>query len=424
MTEAFLQYVWQHRLLDGPLTTVDGQPIVVERAGELNRDAGPDFFDARLVIGGIHWAGNVEVHVKASDWNAHHHSSDEAYNNVILHVVYVNDTDIVLQNGKRMPTLKIADAIPEYVWDNYDELISSRQPILCSNRLKDIPDFLFHLSQDRMIVERMQRKTDDVQRILKETHGSWEETCYILTARYFGGKTNAFPFELLAKITPMKLAAKIKDSPLRVEALYFGQAGLLEQEFADDFPRELKEKYDLVRIAHKLNPMPGHLWKFFRIRPPSFPTLRISQFANLVTRSSNLFSHLLETDDVKELYGLFDVRASDYWDTHYNFDKPVECSPKNFGKSLVNNILINAWVPLLCYYGMAHDNQKYKDRAFSLLQQLPPESNRIVRLWKDENIRPSNAAESQALIQRYNEYCSRQGCLDCQFAFRLIKTKK
>lgn len=426
MTEAFLQYVWQHSLLEGPLTTVDGLPVVVERVGELNRDAGPDFFDARLVINNIRWAGNVEVHIKSSDWNLHHHSQDKAYNNVILHVVYINDVDIILENGKRMPTVVIADAIPDYVWNNYDNLMNpaDNQEIPCASRLKEIPEFLLQMSQDRLLVERIERKSGDVQRILKESKGSWEQACYWLVARYFGGKTNAFPFELLAKTTPMGILAKIKDNPFRVESLFFGQAGLLEREFADEYPQAMRREYNYLQAAYGLSPIEGHLWKFFRLRPPSFPTLRISQFANLICKSNNLFSKMLEANDIKTLRSFFDVKVSEYWLTHYNFDKETPRRQKSIGKALVDSIIINAWIPLLFEYGVLHDDDHYKDQAFNLLQQLPPESNRITKLWEDEGIVPKNAAESQAVIQRYTEYCSQNKCLDCQLAFRLIKTKK
>ena len=426
MTEAFLQYVWQHKLLDGQLVTTDGHPVVVERAGELNRDAGPDFFDARLVIDGLRWAGNVEVHVKSSDWKAHGHSRDKAYNNVVLHVVYIHDTDIILENGKKVPTVAIADAIPEYVWDNYDSLMNpaDNQAIPCASRLPEIPDFLFQMSQDRLMVERIERKSGDVQRILEESKGSWEQACYWLTAHYFGAKTNAFPFELLAKTTPMGVVAKIKDKPSRIEALYFGQAGLLETDFTDDYPKAMQQEYKYLCAAYGLKPIAGHLWKFFRLRPASFPTLRISQFSNLIYKSSNLFSKLLEAQSVKSLRILLDVDTSDYWRTHYTFDKETPIRPKSLGKSLVDTIIINAWIPLLFEYGVLHGEERYKEQAFALLQQLPPEKNHITRLWAEAGIVPKNAAESQAVIQRYNEYCSQKKCLDCQLAFRLIKTKK
>lgn len=426
MTEAFLQYVWQHSLLEGPLATVDGLPVTVQRAGELNRDAGPDFFDARLTIGDVRWAGNIEVHIKASDWKLHGHSSDKAYNNVILHVVYIYDTDIVLENGKKVPTLVIADAIPDYVWNNYDQLMnpSEGQHIPCGPRLSEIPDFLFQMSQDRLLIERIERKSGDVQRLLKESKGNWEQACYWLTSHYFGGKANAFPFELLAKVTPMSVLAKIKDNQFRVETLFFGQAGLLDGEFADEYPKAMQHEYNYMQAAYQLKPIAGHLWKFFRIRPAGFPTLRISQFASLIVKSSNLFSKLLETDDVKQLRKLFDVQASEYWQTHYNFDKETVRSVKSVGQNLTDTILINAWIPLLFEYGVQHGDENCKERAFALLQQLPPEKNRITRFWADEGIVAKNAAESQSIIQRYTEYCSCRKCLDCQLAFRLIKTKK
>lgn len=423
MTEAFLQYVWQHRLLEGPLTTVEGLPVTIVKTGELNRDAGPDFFDARVSINGIHWAGNVEVHIRASDWNLHKHSLDKAYNNVILHVVYIYDADIVLENGKKVATLDISNSFPDYVWNNYESLMhpADDRKIPCGSRLSEIPDFLFDLSQDRLLVERIERKTNDIDRILKASKGSWEQTCYILTAHYFGGKTNAFPFELLAKVTPMRVVAKIKDNPFRIESLYMGQAGLLDGDFNDEYPKRMQLEYKYLSAAHQLTPMAGHSWKFFRIRPASFPTLRISQFANLIYKSNNLFSKLLEAEDVKSLRMLFDVCASDYWQTHYNFDKETDPSPKKLGKSLVDNILINAWIPLLFKYGELHGDDRYKECALSFLHQLPPEKNNIVRLWIDEGVMPKNAAESQSVIQRYTEYCSRKKCLECQLAYRFIK---
>lgn len=426
MTEAFLQYVWHHNMLEGPLYTTEGLPVVVERPGELNRDAGPDFFDARLEIGGVRWAGNVEVHIKSSDWNLHKHSSDKSYNNVILHVVYVNDADIVLENGKTMATLVIADAIPEQAWENYDDLMNPRDgsAIPCASRLAEIPEMLFRNSQDRLLVERMERKSDDAGRLLRESKGGWEQACYWLTARYFGGKTNAFPFELLAKVTPLGIVAKIKDNPFRVEALYFGQAGLLEGEFADDYPQALQREYNYLSAAYGLTPKEGHLWKFFRVRPAGFPTLRISQFANLMAKSDNLFSQLLESDDVGVLRTLFKVDASEYWHTHYRFDQVTSHRKKSLGTREVDSILINAWAPLLFEYGAMHGDEQCRERAFKLLQQLPPEDNRIVKLWTGEDVVPQNAAESQALIQLYNEYCSRKRCLDCQLAFRLIKYRK
>lgn len=395
--------------------------MVVERAGELNRDAGPDFFDARVTIDGIRWAGNVEIHVRASDWKAHHHSEDKKYNNVILHVVYIHDADVVLENGKTVATVAVADNIPEHVWENYEELMSSEESIACSSRLERIPDFLMHISQERLTVERMERKTDDARRLLDEARGSWEKACYWLTARYFGGKTNAFAFELLAKKTPMTIVAKKKDNPFRIESLYFGQAGLLEGDFDDEYPRAMQREYSYLRAAYNLRPMDGHLWKFLRLYPASFPTLRISQFACLMAWSHGLFSKLLESRDVRELRLLFDVETSDYWQTHYIYDNESRVRSRKLGKMAIDRLLINAWAPLLFEYGVMHDDQSRKDQAFALLRQLPAERNKIISLWENAGVKPSNAAESQALIELYNEYCMKKRCLECQLGGRVLK---
>ncbi len=423
MTEAFLQYVWQHQLLEKPLATVDGLSVVVERPGMLNKDAGPDFFDARILIDGIRWAGNVEVHINASDWKQHRHSADPNYGNVILHAVYCPDTDIFRGDGHVIPMIDLSKHIPSSVWDNYESLMhpAADVDIPCAPRIGEIPDFLFQAGQERLAAERLERKSADARQLLEACKGSWEQACYWLVARYFGGKTNAFPFELLAKKTPLTLLAKIKDNPMRVESLFFGQAGLLEQPLSDGYPLAMQREYNYLRASYNLNPMAGHLWKFFKLYPASFPTLRISQFASLMSRSGDLFSRLLETNDIKTLRGFFRTTASDYWTTHYLFDEEGTRRVKTLGVSVADRILINAWVPLLFAYGAFHDMQQYKDQAIALLQQLPPERNSIVGKWTALDVKPANAAQSQALIQRYNEYCSRHRCTDCSLAFRLLK---
>jgi hypothetical protein len=421
MTEAFLQYVWQHKMLQGDLRTTEGLPVLVERAGDINTDAGPDFFDARVQIGEVLWAGNVEIHLKASDWKQHGHSDDKRYNNVVLHVVYTADSAITLENGKQVPTLSICDNIPDHIWQAHEQMMHPAIPleIACMPRLKEVPDFIFQGYEDRLTVERIERKALDVQRLLEDSHGNWETTCYWITARYFGGKLNAFGFEMLAKMTPMRILAKIKDKPFRVEALLMGQAGLLEGKFKDEYPQKLQKEYNYMRIAYDLTPMEGHLWKFFRLRPASFPTLRISQLADLISRSSNLFSHLMETTDVKQLRNLFLVSASDYWQTHYNFDKAGDPRPKSAGQCFADVLVINAWSPLLFEYGVQHGCQTYKERAVEFLRRLPPEYNKITRLW-GADYRPQNAAQSQALIQLYNEHCTKKDCLRCQLGYQLL----
>ncbi len=423
MTEAFLQYIWHHQMTEGNLLTTDGLPVSVERPGMHNLDAGPDFTDARIVIDGVRWVGNVEVHMRASDWNRHGHNGDDAYNNVILHVVYIPDTDIFVDGGRRLPVLDLSQFIPLQVWNQYEELMSPREQdvIPCANRIGEIPEFIVQMSQDRMVVERMQRKSDDVRRLLAESKGNWEQACYWIVARYFGGKTNALPFELLAKITPLSLIAKIRDNRFRVEALLYGQAGLLTDDLIDDYAVDLRREYEYLRAAYKLHSMQPHMWKFFRLYPVSFPTVRISQLAEMLTGTDHIFSRLRSAADVKELRAIFDLRASNYWDDHFSFDFPAPHQSKRMGRSYADHLIINAWVPLLCLYAESHGDDNSREQALSLLQQLPAEDNVIVRRWKAAGVKPRNAAESQALIQRYNEYCSRRDCLKCSLAFRLLK---
>lgn len=409
-------------MLRGDLQTTEGLPVIVERAGDLNTDAGPDFFNARLLMGTLRWAGNVEIHVKASDWKLHGHSSDKKYNSVVLHVVLEHDCDITLENGKQVPTLEIKNHVPMDLWDSYQQMVSPLQPldVACLPRLQLVPDFLFDGFLDRQATERVERKAYDVQSLLDDSRGSWETTCYWLIARYFGGKANGFAFEMMAKLTPMNVLAKIKDKPFRVEALLMGQAGLLEETFEEEYPLRLQREYNYMRKAYGLSPMAGHLWKFFRLRPASFPTLRISQFADLVCKSNALFSHLMETTDIEELRSFFDVSASDYWMCHYHFGRASSPRDKSTGRNFADTVLINAWVPLLFEYGVLHGNQELKDRAIDILRQMPPESNRITRQWGKEH-RPQNAAQSQALIQLYNEHCTKKDCLRCAIGFQVLK---
>ncbi len=424
MTEAFLQYVWRHQLLTGrELTTADGRALRIVRPGELNRDAGPDFFNARVAIDGVEWVGNIEVHVRTSDWNSHHHSQDKAYNNLVLHVVYEHDTEIALENGKCPVTLELKPYIAPSLLERYDSLMQADNEIACADRVGEVPQFVVDGWLERLTVERIEAKSGVVRRLLDESRGSWEQTCYWLLARYFGGRVNALAFELLAKATDQRLLARWKDNPQRLEALLMGQAGLLEGYFEDDYPRQLQADYEAIRTAAGLKPIDGYLWKFCRIRPNNFPTIRISEFARLVADSSNIFSRLLDMTDAAQIAALFNQQAAEYWNSHYRFDQPSPAHPKAVGRSQAELLVINAWVPLLFVYGTVHGHQQYKDLAVDLLQQLQAEKNNVVRQWRAAGIEADNAARSQALLQLKNNYCLSRRCLDCQIGYNIIKNR-
>lgn len=423
MTEAFLQYVWQFRLLEEPLSLSDGTPISIVSPGTPNRDAGPDFFDARIVIGDTQWVGNVEIHLKSSDWHRHHHSSDHAYDNVILHVVFEHDCDIVLANDATLPTLELKRSIPEVVWNNYEALVDPPEPIgiPCTSRLSAVSPMVVNATLDSLLVERLQKKSAIVRRLLLESRGGWDDCCYWLLAHYFGGTTNAFPFELLAKSTDLKFIARWRDNIDRLEALLFGQAGLLDDYFDDDYPRRLQADYEALRVGAGLSPISTHLWKFFRVRPSGFPTLRISQFAHLLSVGDHFFSHLIEVDDVSILESFFNRQASDYWTSHYRFDVPSSPSVKFSGKMFADSLIINAVVPLMFEYGLQHGDAAYKERAISLLRQLQPEDNNVIRLWSSAHVVARDAADSQSLLQLYNEYCKPHRCLQCRLGYYVLK---
>lgn len=426
MTEAFLQYVWQHQLLDHGLTTVDGQPVVVLRAGELNRDAGPDFFNARIRVGDMEWAGNVEVHLRTSDWNAHRHTHDAAYNNVVLHVVYEHDCEIKLQSGRVPPTVELRHYLHPAMVANYDALMSpaDKGTVPCGKQLAEVPQFLIKSFMDRLLAERIMAKTETVRRLLDESHGGWEQTCYWLMAHYFGGKVNALPFEMLAKATDQRLLARWKDNPRRLEAVLMGQAGFLEGYFEDEYPRLLQKDYEALRGGVGLKPMGGYLWRFYCLRPSSFPTIRISQFAQMLSSSTSLFATMLDISDAKEVEKLFDQSAAEYWNNHYKFDTATQRSTvKRVGRMQAQSLIINAWVPLLFLYGSMHGQEKYKEQAVTLLTQMPAEDNAVIRRWRQAGMNPANAAESQALLQLADRYCKCRRCLECGIGFQILKRK-
>lgn len=423
MTEAFLHYVWQHQMLTDGLTSTDGQPIVVQKAGQPNHDAGPDFFNAHISVGGVEWVGNVEIHMRASDWRRHGHSADAAYNNVVLHVVYEADCDIELQNGRRPLTLELKHFLHPAIVANYDSLTAPDlcEPPYCRRRLGDVAPVKVSVFLDRLAVERLEAKSQTVHRLLEESRGGWEQVCYWLVARYLGGTANAFAFELLAKATDLRLLARWKDNPRRVEALLMGQAGLLQGYFEDDYPRQLQADYEALQSGAGLRPMDSHLWKFYRLRPSAFPTIRISQLASLVCRTGNMFPTLLAMKDVDKMEDLFMCEAADYWRSHYQFDTTAaSVGPKRVGKSQAHSLIINAWAPLLFVYGEAHGSQECKDQAIDLLSQLPPEDNAVIRRWRSSGVTAANAAESQALLQLDKNYCQSRRCLQCRIGYYII----
>jgi hypothetical protein len=423
-TEDFIHYIWKFRLFGRDnLQTTTGESLEVFSAGLPNSDSGPDFHNARIRIGDTTWAGNVEIHINSSDWHKHNHTHDGAYKNVILHVVYRDDEPIILPDGRALPALELKERIPPDLYQRYHSLIyGSQQFIPCEASLRSVDDMTLRNWLTRVLVERLEKRSKAVTAALEKNKGDWEETFYQFLAAQFGFKTNALPFELLAKSLPQLTLAKHKNNPLQIEALVFGQAGFLEDEFRDAYPNKLKEEYNFLRKKYNLTPIEKHLWKFMRMRPQNFPTIRLAQFAALIVRSNHLFSKVLDIKDVTQLKELFTrLEVNPYWDTHYRFDAESKASSKVLGQSSVDILLLNTFVLFLFSYGKHNQQEYFINRSLKLLEKLPAEQNNIVTNFDSVGIKVNTAFDSQALLELKNSYCSYKKCLQCGVGNKILR---
>lgn len=423
-TEDFLHYIWKFRLFEREnLQTVDGEELEIFSAGLHNSDSGPDFHNARIRIGETVWAGNVEVHLSASDWQKHGHTNDGAYDNVILHVVYRNDVPLFLPNGRKVPTLELQSRISEALYNKYHKLVFGNQSFIpCENGIATVDSLTMQNWLTRVLVERMEKRSTNVAAALALNKGDWEETFYQFLAANFGFKVNALPFELTAKSLPQLILAKNKNSPMQIEALIFGQAGFLEGEFKDDYPLKLQKEYEYLRKKYNLKPIESHLWKFMRLRPQNFPTIRLAQFAALIVQSNHLLSKTLEIKEVKALRSLFtEIKVNDYWDDHYRFDVQSKPSSKNMGDGSVDILLLNTVALFLFSYGKQHQQQYYISRSLKLLENLPAEKNNIITDFVNLGVKIDTAFESQALLELKNNYCNYKKCLQCGVGNKILK---
>lgn len=416
MKEEFIYYLWENRLLSKNIQTVDGDSIYVVSFGNRNYDSGPDFLDARIRIGGTLWCGHVEIHVNASDWFRHGHQNDDAYNNVILHVVYDNDTERLA-----IPTLEIKGKFDEGLYVRYNEFLKSRKWIPCERLIAGIQQFTWLSWLERVVVERLESEVKDVFSKLMENNYDWEETLYQRIMRYCGLKVNNDAFERLARLLPLRILRKHLDNRLQIEALFFGCAGFLEQSFNESYPVLLQREFKILKSKFNLTTMPTVYWKFLRLRPPNFPTIRLAQMASMVCNGENMFSKLLIANDLEPVRNLFNVEVNEYWDTHFQFEKPSRAIKKTLGETAINLLIINAVVPVLFSYGIYHDNDELKEKSLGLLNEMEPEDNVIIRKFGSLGVNARNAQQTQALLHLYNFYCRKRKCLKCR-VFSAVKT--
>ncbi len=424
--EVFLHYVWKLQLFDQTnLTTTKGIAIELVQTGIHNHHAGPDFENARIRIGNTLWAGSVEMHKKSSDWYAHQHQHDAAYHKTILHVVFEHDQEVLDPNGNEIPTLVLADRIPIEYQKRYWQLLHNPYWIPCQAQLQKwtADTMLWSLWLDRLALERLERKTTLIEAELEQTKNNWEETCYRLLARNFGVKQNTAPFEALAKALPLKVLAKHKTNLLQLEALLLGQAGFLEQKAEEPYLLSLQKEYQYLQKKYQLTPLLAASWKFGRMRPAAYPTMRLAQFAQLIHQSTHLFSKILKTTTTKALMQLFEIELQGYWQTHYQLEEVSPKRKKTLGKGTIQLLLINTIVPLLFVYGQYKGEEQYQERALQLLRDLPAEKNSIINKWKDLGVNATSALDAQALIQLKTTYCDSKKCLDCAIGNKIIQSK-
>jgi hypothetical protein len=424
MKEEFLHYLWKYNLYDQEkLYDNEGNKIIVIHPGEYNHDSGPDFFNARLNIAGTEWAGNIEIHLSASHFDNHGHNLDPAFDNVILHVVSNNDKKVYNTRGNEVLTTELI--FDPLLFEKFISLVNNPYVIACQDEINKLDQVFIRHWLGALVIERLQDKSEQIRKIFTETGNDWDETFYRILSRYFGFRVNTEPFEILANALPFKIIRKHADNRFQIEALLFGTAGMLseglfKEALNDDYYLGLIREYKILSVKYSLKPIHGWMWKFSRLRPANFPTIRISQLAAMLTLTGGLFSKAVEASNINQLREVFEVVASDYWNNHFVFGKISRTYPKCTGSQATDIFLINAVIPAIFVFGRSHDSNDICEKAISFLEEISSEENSIIDEWKSAGINSESAFSSQALIQLRNNYCRKRKCLDCRIGAKLI----
>jgi hypothetical protein len=420
MTEEFLQYLWKFRLLNQELHTRSGETLTILHPGEHNHNGGPDFINARIRIANTIWAGNVEVHMNEADWFRHGHHLDKTYENVILHVVYEEYSGVSARLNTVLPTLILQEQYPEYIYNRYQDFLKNRSWIPCEKLILKYDHFYFDQWSPSLLIERLENRSAQWAKLLEANKFDWAETLHQSMARSFGLRINTVPFELLAKVLPLKLVLKYKNNPFTLESLAFGQAGMLNINFSEEYPESLKKEYSFLAGKHSIQPIDPSLWKFLRLRPPAFPTIRIAQWAAILQHADIFFSSVLECKVPEDVTKLLSVGTSEYWNNHFVFDKPSSSMPKFIGTSTIHLHILNAIAPFIYFYGDQKGINDFKEKAIALFENIPAERNSIIGTWHALGFPVDNALKTQALIQLKSNYCDRKRCLDCRIGSRFL----
>lgn len=422
MKEDFLHYVWKfQKLKKATLLTVDDKPIQIIKTGQHNHLAGPDFFNGRVVIGKQKWAGNIEIHINSSDWYAHGHEKDTAYDNVILHVVWHHDVEVFRNDSTPIPTLELKDSIPSEILQNYHSLFSKNKKFInCEQDFSDVDTMVFDNWIERLFIERLEQKSSLLQTRLAGLQNHWEALLFEMLCKNFGSKVNGASFLSIAQSLPFHVIQKCRQSPQKLEALLLGQARLLNGENDDVYFKEQKQEYLFLQQKFQLDNTSAIAPHFFRLRPPNFPTIRISQLASLYSSIPQLFSKISTVTNVEELVSIFNISALPYWESHYNFGVASKKSTRKLTKEFVNLLIINTIIPLQFAF-QRFEGIESTERLFELAQQIPAENNSIIKKFSALRPQVESAFQTQALLQLKPNYCDKLRCLDCAVGNQLLK---
>ncbi|MCY7352068.1 MAG: DUF2851 family protein [Cytophagaceae bacterium] len=423
--ETFLSYLWQFQQFDRTAPqTEQGETLMVLHPGRLNTNAGADFQEARLLIGDVEWAGTIELHRRSSDWFQHQHQHDPAYENVVLHVVWQHDTPVYRHDGTEIPTLALASRTDLSLLNRYEALLASREVIPCAAQFGRVAEIIRFSMLDKTLMQRLETKAEAVTELLNANGQDWEETAWQILARAFGAKINAEPMRQLAQTLPLKIIQKHRGNLFQIEALLFGTAGLLPPpDCTDDYAVRLRKEFQFLGAKYKLleKTVGQQAWKFMRLRPANFPTVRLAQLAWLVDQQASIFSLLVQNESGEELRKALSAQQSAYWQTHYVWGKPSTAPVPSLGRKTLESLLINAVVPLLVCYAKQRDQPAALDRAIALLESLPAEQNQITAIYTDLGQKINSAFDSQGAIEWYKHFCAPRQCLRCNVGVALLK---
>lgn len=402
------------------LKTVQGDDIAIVNSGQYLQLAGPDFFNAQVMIGGQKWAGNVEIHIKSSDWYIHNHERDDAYDSVILHVVWEHDAEVFRQDNSEIPVLELKHYTDKSLLENYNALASAKSWIYCERELETINSFVVDNWKERLFFERLQRKALPISTLAKETNQDWEAVLFCFMAKNFGLNTNGEIFSKIASSIPFNIIRKESFEAENLEALLFGRAGLLNDEFEDAYAKDLQSRYDYIKHKHQLEEAYVDEVQFFKHRPDNFPTIRLSQLAQLYHQHQNLFSKIIAAVTIADIYALFKVQVPTYWQSHYRFDKESPAKRKSLTQSFIDLVIINTIIPFRFAYAqsLGKDNS---EELVTLMQEVAPESNSIIDKFRQYKMPVASAYDTQSLLQLRNEYCAHKRCMQCALGIELLK---